>query len=221
MLRKAIAAWQKKGLPRRFAALRWAHASYSQLGEDVMLQAVWGSMPEQGRYLDIGCNHPIRWSNTYRLYLRGWRGVGVDMIGDYGPLWARYRPGDVFIEGAVSRDADEVQVLRNDSHLNESRVVVVEPGDGETGSTVSAVSLATLMEEHFKEEPCRVLSVDCEGHDLEVLKSNDWTRFRPYALVVEDHGDVGATELHQFCREQGYILVATLRYARIYCDESR
>ena len=28
-------------------------------------------------------------------------------------------------------------------------------------------------------------SVDTEGFDMEVLKSNDWNRFRPKAIVLE------------------------------------
>jgi hypothetical protein len=30
------------------------------------------------------------------------------------------------------------------------------------------------------------MNVDVEGHDREVLESNDWDRFRPKFIVVED-----------------------------------
>ena len=34
------------------------------------------------------------------------------------------------------------------------------------------------------------LSIDVEGLDLEVLKTNDWTRFRPRIICVENWGGV-------------------------------
>ncbi|MCW5198181.1 FkbM family methyltransferase [Desulfobulbus sp. F3] len=30
------------------------------------------------------------------------------------------------------------------------------------------------------------LSVDAEGVDLKVLKSNDWNKYRPYIVLAED-----------------------------------
>ncbi len=32
-----------------------------------------------GTYIDVGCNHPKRFSNTYALYRAGWRGLAVDL----------------------------------------------------------------------------------------------------------------------------------------------
>jgi hypothetical protein len=33
------------------------------------------------------------------------------------------------------------------------------------------------------------LNIDAEGMDLEVLKSNDWTRFKPKVILVEGGTD--------------------------------
>lgn len=52
-------------------------SSYSQFGEDRIIEAFFGTQGK-GIYVDIGCNHPISYSNTWKLYLRGWNGVCVD-----------------------------------------------------------------------------------------------------------------------------------------------
>jgi hypothetical protein len=62
-----------------------ARKSYSQCAEDLMvdhlLQAIIKS-GVKGFYVDVGCHHPKRGSNTYRLYKSGWKGILVDMEDD-------------------------------------------------------------------------------------------------------------------------------------------
>jgi hypothetical protein len=49
------------------------------------------------------------------------------------------------------------------------------------------------------------MSVDVEGHDLSALRSNDWSRFRPRFVVVEDkETDAERSEIVRFMRSQGY-----------------
>ena len=33
---------------------------------------------DSGFYVDIGCHHPKRFSNTYLLYKKGWNGINID-----------------------------------------------------------------------------------------------------------------------------------------------
>ncbi|HEX4924637.1 MAG TPA: FkbM family methyltransferase, partial [Bdellovibrionales bacterium] len=55
------------------------------------------------------------------------------------------------------------------------------------------------------------LSVDVEGLDALILKSNDWSRFRPSAVVFERHGvskeEPLKDELVRFLKERGYEIV--------------
>lgn len=50
---------------------------YSQFGEDVLLDHLFNQI-NNGKYLDIGCFHPFKFSNTAELYRRGWSGVNID-----------------------------------------------------------------------------------------------------------------------------------------------
>ncbi len=52
---------------------------YSQFGEDVVLRELMGKRHPKGSYLDIGCYHPKKHSNTYFLYKLGWSGMLIDI----------------------------------------------------------------------------------------------------------------------------------------------
>src|SRR5205823_4844967 len=49
------------------------------------------------------------------------------------------------------------------------------------------------------------LSVDVEGHELEVLSGFDFVRWRPRLVLLEDH--VGNLGKHRFMRAAGYQLI--------------
>src|SRR5262249_61263099 len=50
-----------------------------------------------------------------------------------------------------------------------------------------------------------LLSIDVEGHELEVLSGFDFTRWQPRLVLLEDH--VGNLKKHRFLRAAGYRLI--------------
>jgi hypothetical protein len=53
--------------------------SYAQAGQDLF---VWEMTEHKhgGFFLDVGCNDPVKHSNTYALELEGWTGLMVDVV---------------------------------------------------------------------------------------------------------------------------------------------
>ena len=49
------------------------------------------------------------------------------------------------------------------------------------------------------------LSIDVEGHELEVLSGFDLVRWRPRLILIEDH--VGNLKKHRFLKNSGYRLI--------------
>jgi hypothetical protein len=80
---------------------------YSQEGEDIVLQRFLQEK-EKGFYIDIGAHHPTRFSNTYLLYLKGWRGVNIDAMPGSMELFNELRPEDINIEVPVSDESKEM-----------------------------------------------------------------------------------------------------------------
>lgn len=211
--------------PRRLAIYELpAHAhhqlSYAQEGEDLILARFFEGKPP-GTFVDVGAHHPQRFSNTYALYLAGWRGVNIDATpGSMEPFRA-LRPGDVNLEAGVSEDgALLTYYCFNEPALNTFSAELAASRDGLHGYRITerrvlpTHRLDTLLAEHLPEgQSVELLTIDVEGLDLQVLRSADWTRFQPAFVAVEVFGcdsvrAVLESPTAQFLREQRYELVA-------------
>src|SRR2546423_8590334 len=93
--------------PLSRADLKHANFSFSQFGEDLALLRYFEE--RRGFYVDIGAHHPVRFSNTYLLYQRGWSGINVDANADALDLFRSRRPRDVNLHAAVSDIVQEVE----------------------------------------------------------------------------------------------------------------
>jgi hypothetical protein len=64
------------------------------------------------------------------------------------------------------------------------------------------------------------LNVDCEGNDLNVLRSNDWSRWKPKVICVEDHADNWQqSEIVNFLGSVGYTLKYRAVFSSIFIPE--
>ena len=70
-------------------------------GEDKMMLNI---LPEKGMYLDVGCSSPVKYSNTWRLYLNGWSGTCIDIRKIRRFEWLR--PRDKFVQATVTSIAE-------------------------------------------------------------------------------------------------------------------
>ncbi|MDX9799068.1 MAG: hypothetical protein RBT05_09445 [Bacteroidales bacterium] len=76
--------------------------SFSQEGEDMLLSKLF-ELNEKGFFVDIGAHHPIRFSNTYKLYLKGWRGINIDAMPNSMDLFKKYRSEDINLEIPIAK----------------------------------------------------------------------------------------------------------------------
>jgi hypothetical protein len=65
-----------------------------------------------------------------------------------------------------------------------------------------------------------LLNVDAEGLDLEVLESNDWSRWKPKAIIIEDNSfDASRPEksaVYNFLINKGYRLFGSTGVTMIF-----
>ena len=52
--------------------------SYSQFEEDLFIKNFFKDL-QKGIYVDIGCYHPVKFSNTALLHNFGWKGYNIDI----------------------------------------------------------------------------------------------------------------------------------------------
>jgi FkbM family methyltransferase len=165
--------------------------SYSQNGEDVVL---WRALQqvERGRYLDVGANHPVRYSLTMAFYERGWRGITVEPDPEFARMQRVERPRDLQFEvAASSTDDDTVTLFVVDGTglstlYGDLAQLHAESGFETHEVTVQTRTLDTLMSEAgWEGKDLHFVSIDTEGSEPAVLQGIDLRKWRPWILVVE------------------------------------
>lgn len=197
--------------------------TYSQEGEDIFLRRMMQSI-KPGFYVDVGAHHPYRFSNTYVLYQHGWRGINIDPNPGTKELFDQLRPNDINLDAVVSeRDGDVVSFDIYKEPAFNSAIAERRSGLEQFFShTVqrSTVRLDSLLKQHL---PTGVgvdlLSIDVEGLDLSVLRSNDWVTVRPAYVMTETVVDLrnpGDNDVVKFMQTVGYRLRAYLYLTAIF-----
>jgi FkbM family methyltransferase len=201
--------------------------SYSSFGEDRLILKFLAKQPA-GFYVDVGAHAPIDYSNTYALYQRGWRGLAIDPDPDAIAAFKRTRPEDTALQLAIGSKPGKVTLhLFNDRSMNTVDEMVyaktlANPRKHHQGDIlVERNTLAAVLAEHVPAgRTVDFMNVDCEGVDLDVLRSNDWARFHPKLLAVEDLDldleRVVESKIFRYLRPLGYRLVSHLHYTSLY-----
>ena len=169
--------------------------SYSQEGEDMILRKLFEKQ-KTGFYVDVGAHHPKRFSNTFFFYKKGWSGINIDAMPNSMSLFNKIRPRDTNLEIPLS---DKKQKLKyymfNEPALNGFSKELAEKRAGEDSYKIisekdmETSTLEEILEKYLPSgQEIDFISIDVEGLDLQVLKSNNWERFRPKFVLVEIFG---------------------------------
>lgn len=198
---------------------------WSQFGEDVVLRELFRGV-DRGIYVDVGCHHPRRFSNTHFLHRRGWRGVNVDLEPEKIRMFELARPRDCNVVAAVSDRPGTVKLYRA-RRFGLETTIDAEAGRrlaGGPGGEVLEVEARTLDDilaaSPFRGRPIDLLTVDAEGHDLEVLRSIDLGVYRPTVVVAEARDReieaILAGDIHGHLAANGYALCSWVHLSLIY-----
>ncbi len=191
---------------------------YAQDGEDLILDRYLEGQAS-GFYVDVGAHHPMRLSNTYLFYQRGWRGINIDAMPGSMKAFARFRPRDINVECGVACSAGILAYHRfNEPALNtfdatEAQLKNHPPYRLLDTIDVAVERLDVLLSRYLPAgQQIDFLSVDVEGKDEEVLRSNDWQRYRPRFILAEtlrtEMLNIGVCPVVQFLNSVGYTPVS-------------
>ena len=221
LIRRALRKWLTPLLwDCTSAEMQCANLSYSQFGEDVICSYLFEN-GFTGCQVDVGAFHPMLLSNTYALYRKGWRGLAIDANPAVAPLFERFRPADTFVHSAVGREKGTVEMaLFEDGAFNCTTDQLARVPErlrrNARRVTVPINSLAAILDEK-NIQTVDFLNVDCEGNDLNVLQSNDWSRWQPRVICVEDHaGNWQQSEIVTYLGTLGYTLKFRAVFSSIF-----
>jgi len=198
---------------------------WSQSGEDVILGEL---LPEpDGTYVDVGAAHPRLGSNTYFLYRRGWRGTLIEPNPASADHLRKARPRDRVIQAAAGAQEGTASftIFRSDYLSSIDPEVARERAEaGESVEAVVQVPVVTLAALRLRVRPAQpsLLSIDCEGADLDVLRGNDWAAFAPRVICVEESASTltSPTGIRTLLEDHGYALTAHTGLSAIYLHTS-
>lgn len=223
---KIITKLLLKFIPQKFKNLivydsfPFRNNSFSQEGEDLIIDKIL-NYKKKGFYIDIGAHHPIKYSNTYIFYKRGWNGINIDAMPDSMNEFKKIRPKDKNIQAAISNENTNVTFyIFNEPALNTLNSEEAKSKDNKNGyrivkeikvDTIKLSELLAIQMENNQE--IDFMSIDTEGNDLNVLKSNDWEKYRPNLIMVEDLKfknleDYNQSEIFNYMKSLNYSIVA-------------
>ncbi|MGV8978007.1 MAG: FkbM family methyltransferase [Cellulomonas sp.] len=145
-----------------------------------------------GRYVEVGANHPSIDSVTRAFYDRGWSGITVEPVAHFAELHRASRPRDRLVEAAVSSSSESTVQLHMVPGTGLSTLVDAvstnheRAGISHVDVTVPVVRLDLLLAETgWDATSIQFLVVDVEGAERSVLETIDLAHWRPWVVVVE------------------------------------
>ena len=218
---------------------------FSQFGEDAVLQSYYMEKAyrahppqswreslnpkiENGFYVDIGAYEPKKFSNTYWFYRKGWSGINIDAFPGSMIQFNRLRPRDINIEALISDSNEELDFYTwgescgvNTLDPDYAKEWELKLDQSPKLFRLHPQRLDDILNKHLPvDRSISFMNIDTEGHEIEVLRSNNWERYRPELLVIEllmnDIERILNSELALFMANIGYSLYSWVKPTTIW-----
>ncbi len=189
----------------------------SQLGESMIVKGhVKSDWPKW--FVDVGANDGVTVSNSLMFLKKGW---DVILVEPNPSIFKKLTenvsafPGAHPVQKACSAEKGKVSltIFEEDPYGMYSRLGSGEAREQHEGPIaevveVEADTLTSILEQNNCPKDFGVLSVDTEGFDLAVLKSLDFSVFRPRMVITETDEDESEEQLKvDFLTECGFTVV--------------
>ena len=189
--------------------------SFSKAGDDIQLMKLINES-KPGTYVDVGCWHPYKASNTYYFYLRNWKGICIDPNPELIELYKKFRPRDNFINAGIGSENSSLDYyMFEESSMNTFSEYFYKNHE-QYSKLINKIeiplfSLKEILDKNIDEKDrLDFFDIDVEGFDLDVLKSNDWQKYRPKIIVIESDIPIKQdldSEIVQYLELQNYRLL--------------
>lgn len=166
--------------------------SFSQQGEDLVVDRLLNSK-KNGFYVDVGANDPHRFSNTKKFYLKGWRGINIEPNTEKYLKFIKDRPEDINLNFGINSKISKIKFYRFfpdtlSTFSPKQAKQYTREGYKNTGEEIIlTLPLSRVLTKYAKNQKIDFMSVDTEGFDEIVLKSNNWKKYSPKIICIESN----------------------------------
>jgi len=173
-------------------------------GREEALKADFFRDTATGFFVDVGANAPQDGSQSFALESCGWSGVLVEPQPDLAGQLRRERRARVYaVACSKPQDAGQTLTLHLAGIQSSLDANFYVAGMRRAGSVeVPVMTLDQVLEDAGAPQPLDFVSIDVEGHEVEVLAGFDLARWRPRLLLIEDV--VQGLDLHRHLVARGY-----------------
>jgi hypothetical protein len=176
---------------------------YSQWGEDLFINKFFKNKRD-GIYLDIGCFHPVMYSNTCLLHRKGWRGINIDINPTSIDLFNIVRPNDTNLCTTINETKEIFEVYYDDpfSPVNTLDKQFYDKLENKSNKDtkklrVESKSMKEILDISKIDENIDFINLDVEGMDYKILRNIDLNQLKPKLISVETH-NVDGTKSNNF-----------------------
>jgi len=201
----------------------------SQFGEDKFILDLFDK-DYRGKYLDLGCYHPTRHSNTNILYQNGWTGINIDLNPLTIELFNFMRPKDFNYNVGISNSEGEKELyfineFNTQNTLDKNQLNFLKNHHNVKDREISKIKLKTkkletiLLDSNFYN--IDFFNIDIEGHELEVIESIDFDKFKFKYICVEmiQHNETSVSrskKIKDILNNNDFIIVKKFEFNYIY-----
>ena len=168
---------------------RDTYPSYAQYNEDVILGTLLKGI-KNGFYVDVGANHESYHSVTKVFYEKGWNGINIEPIPKLINELKKKRKRDINLNIAISNKKGSMLFREYPEHHGLS-TLSEESKNEKTKTKLPYIDYkikVERLEDVFKKNnvgEIDFIKIDVEGHELEVIKSNNWKIYHPKIICIE------------------------------------
>lgn len=154
----------------------------SQQEEDRIIDKYFGGSSE-GSYIDIGAGDPVKLSNTYALYQKGWRGLVIEPYPATHERWYLIRGKDKLLPIAITD-------YEGDAKMAYTATVGSWVGDeyeerGEKTYKVQCTTIIRLLNKYPEFKEAKFVSIDVESNEGKILSVWNFDIFKPEIICIE------------------------------------
>ena len=167
-------------------------SKFSQNDEELILSEIFKDL-YKGFYVDVGCHHPRRFSNTALLYKNGWNGINIDASAKTIKLFNVFRKRDKNINALISEKPEKLKYYYfDDSALN--GILSFQKVNSLKNLGYKVINEQYMVTQRLDDiitnfkvpnERIDLLDIDVEGYDFQVLKSIDLSLFDVRVILIE------------------------------------